>query len=134
MSDATFTAVTDAHRKDKQSAMRAEVLDFKSRSIGGPTVLQKLAELWVREQPARPNPIQTSGDGGGSNSPSRALERIASTSVASGLLSRGPGRALTRFRFRQPVIFDPPTGHSVDRSPANYALPGPRGGDREDGH
>lgn len=45
----------------------------------------------------------TGGDGGGSNSPSKALDRIASTSVASGLLSRGPGRALTRFRSRQPV-------------------------------
>ena len=79
-------------------------------------------------------PPSTSGDGGGSNSPSKALDRIASTSVASGLLSRGPGRALARFRSRQPVVFDPPTGHSADRSPAKVALPGPRGGDREDGH
>ena len=82
--------------------------------------------------PAEPH--TTSGDGGGSNSPSKALDRIASTSVASGLLSRGPGRALARFRSRQPVIFDPPTGHSADRSPTHYALPGPQGGDREDGH
>lgn len=84
--------------------------------------------------PAAAEPPSTSGDGGGSNSPSKALDRIASTSVASGLLSRGPGRALARFRSRQPVIFDPPTGHSADRSPAKVALPGPRGGDREDGH
>lgn len=76
----------------------------------------------------------TSGDGGGSNSPSKALERIAPTSVVGALQSRGPERAPTRFRSRQPVIFDPPTGRSADRSPANFALPDPRGGDREDAH
>ena len=43
------------------------------------------------------------GDGGGSNSPSKALDRIAPTSVVGDLQSRGPGRAPTRFRSRQPV-------------------------------
>jgi len=45
----------------------------------------------------------TGGDGGGSNSPSKALDRIAPTSVVGDLQSRGPGRAPTRFRSRQPV-------------------------------
>src|SRR5438105_13026711 len=56
------------------------------------------------DAPAGPaEPPQPSGDGGGSNSPSKALDRIAPTSVVGALQSRGTGRAPTRFRSRQPV-------------------------------
>src|SRR5207247_2683332 len=41
------------------------------------------------------------GDGGGSNSPSKALDWIASTSVVGDFLSRDPERAPTRFRSPQ---------------------------------
>lgn len=49
----------------------------------------------------------TSGDGGGSNSPSKAIDLAASTSVVGDLLSRGPERAPTRSRSLQVGVLVP---------------------------
>jgi len=60
----------------------------ESLAAGGQTLLSKF--MMGRAPPL------ICGDGGGSNSPSKALAEIASTSVAGDFLSRDPQRAPTR--------------------------------------
>src|SRR4029079_5448994 len=69
--------------------MRAGVC-LSSLRVPHITVVAHCASADVRGAPRR------CGDGGGSNSPSKALAVIASTSVAGGFFSRGPERAPAR--------------------------------------
>ena len=126
-SSATTDGVADAHRVVEISPERS-LFDHRR------SVWRQRALTATDHHDEETAVAGNCGDGVGSNSPSKALDRIAPTSVVGDLQSRGPGRAPTRCRSRQPVIFGPRTGRSADRSPANFALPGPRGGDREDAH
>ena len=47
-------------------------------------------------------------------------------------VSRNEVRTDTLLVLARPVCLSPPTDRSAGRSPAYIALPGPRGGDRED--
>ncbi len=65
----------------------------ESLAAGGQTLLSKFMT-------GRAPPL-ICGDGGGSNSPSKALDLVASTSVVGVFLSRVAGRAPTRYRLPQ---------------------------------
>src|SRR5258706_15695503 len=74
------------------------------------------------------------GDGGGSNSPSKALDWTASTSVVGDFFLEVPSARRRAPGPSRSAYLDPLTDRSADRTFAFVALPGPRRGDREDAH
>jgi len=127
-------SASDTSSQGNRVPERAKLSFQPTESAAEGSALSPATELSFREHAGSRMPPQRVEMGEGRTPRPRPLT-VSHPRASSALCNlAGPNAHRRASGLASPWIFGPPTGRSADRSPANFALPGPWGGDREDAH